>query len=83
MFGFNSAKHDLKLFKAFLLPILVNARDNEPNFITKSNQFISFNFGGIQQLDMMIDQGGATSLDSFLKAILISETEKIFPLKLV
>ena len=30
VFGFESAKYDKKLIKSYLLPILVNERDNEP-----------------------------------------------------
>ena len=68
VFGFNSAKYDLNLIKSFLLPILINERDIEPTVIKKANQFISFKFGDIQLLDIMNFLGGATSLDSFLKA---------------
>ena len=35
VFGFNSAKYDLNLFKSYLLPILVNERDIEPTVIKK------------------------------------------------
>ena len=79
MFGFNSAKYDLNLIKSYLLPTLVNKRDIEPTVIKKANQFISFNFGDIQLLDIMNFLGGARSLDSFLKAYKTSETKKIFP----
>ena len=68
VFGFNSAKYDLNLIKSYLLPILVNERDIEPAVIKKGNQFISFKFGDFQLLDRMKFLGGATSLDSFLKA---------------
>ena len=37
VFGFNSAKYDLNLIKAYLLPILVNERDIEPTVIKKPN----------------------------------------------
>ena len=47
VFGFNSAKYDLKLIKSYLLPILVNERDIEPTVLKKTNQFISFEFGDI------------------------------------
>ena len=78
LFGFNSAKHDLNLIKSYLLPILVNERDIEPTVIKKANQFIPFNFGYIQLLDIMNFVGGATSLDSFLKAYTSSETKRFF-----
>ena len=74
--GFNSAKYDLNLIKSYLLPILVNERDIEHTL--KANQFISFEFGDIQLLDIVIFLGGATSPDSFLKAYKISETKRFF-----
>ena len=67
-FSFNSSKYDLNLIKSYLLPILVNKRDIEPTVTKKANQFISFKFDDNQQLDIMNFLGGATSLDSFLKA---------------
>ena len=78
VFGFNSVKHDLNLIKSYLLPILVNERDIEPTVIKKANQFISFKFGDIQQLDIMNFLGRKPSLDSFLKAHNTSETKKFF-----
>ena len=79
VFGFNSAKYDLNLKKSYLLPILINERNIEPTVIKKANQFISFQFGDIQLLDIMNFLGGATSLDSFLKAYKTSETKGFFP----
>ena len=79
VFGFNSAKYDLNLIKSYLLPILVNERNIEPTVIKKANQFISFKFGDNQLLDIMNFLGGATSLDSFLKAYKTSETKGFFP----
>ena len=79
VFGFHSAKYDLNLIKSYLLPILINERDIEPTVIKKANQFISFKFGDIQLLDIMNFLGGATSLDSFLKAYKTSETKRFFP----
>ena len=78
VFGFNSAKYDLILIKSYLLPILVNEQDIEPTVIKKANQFISFNFGDVQLLDIINFLGGATSLDSFLKAYKTSETKIFF-----
>ena len=72
-------KNDLNLIKAYLLPILINEREIEPTVIKKANQFISFNFGDIQLMDKMNFLGGATSLDSFLKAYKFSETKRFFP----
>ena len=79
VFGFNSAKYDINLIKSYLLPILINERDIEPTVIKKANQFISFKFCDIQLLDIMNFPGGATSLDSFLKAYKTSETKGVFP----
>ena len=79
VFGFNSAKYDINLIKSYLLPILINERDIEPTVIKKANQFISFEFGDIQLLDIMNFLGGATSLDSFLKAYKTSETKGFSP----
>ena len=79
VFSFNSAKYDLNLIKSYLLPIRVNEQDIEPTVIKKANQFISFNSGDIQLLDIVNFLGGATSLDSFLKAYKTSETKGSFP----
>ena len=79
VFGFNSAKYDINLIKSCLLPILVNERDIEPTVIKKANQFVSFKFGDIQLLDIMNFLGGATSLDSFLKAYETKVTKGFFP----
>ena len=77
--GFNSAKYDIILIKLYLLPILVNERDFEPTVIKKANQFVSFKFGDIQLLAIMNFLGGATSLDSVLKAWKTKETKGFFP----
>ena len=45
----------------------------------KTNHFVSFKFGDVQLLDIMNFLGGATSLDSFLKAYKTKETKGIFP----
>ena len=79
VFGFNSAKYDINLIKSYSLPIVVNERDIEPTVIKKANQFVSFKFGDIQLLDIMNFLGGATSLDSFLKAYNTKETKGFFP----
>ena len=79
VFGFNSAKYDINLIKPYLLPILINERNMEPTVIKKANQFVSFKFGDVQHLDIMIFLGGATSLDAFLKAYKTAETKGFFP----
>ena len=68
IFLFNSAKQDINLIKSYLLPILVNEQDIETTVIKKTNQLVSFKFGDMQLLVIMNFLGGATSLDSFLKA---------------
>ena len=78
VFGFNSAKYDINLIKSSLLPILINERNMEPIVIKKANQFVSFKFGDVQLLDIMNFLGGATSLDSFLKAYKTAETKGFF-----
>ena len=78
VFGFNSATNDRKLNKSFLQPIFINQRNIKPIIIKKANQFISFKFGDIQLLDTMNFFGGATNLDSILKAYKTSE-KRIFP----
>ena len=79
VFGFNSAKYDINLIKSYLLPILVKEQDVEPTVIKIANQFVSFKFGDVQILDIMIFPGGATSLDSFFKAYKTKWTEGFFP----
>ena len=73
VFGFNSGKYDISLIKSYLMPNLVNEQQIEPTVIKKANQFVSFKFGDVQILGIKYFLGGATSLDSFLKAY---KTEK-------
>ena len=79
VFGFNNPKYDINLIQSYLLPNLVNERYIELTVIKKANQFVSFKFGDIQLLDVMNFLGGATSLDSFLKAYKTKETKGFFP----
>ena len=79
LFGFTSGKYDIKLIKSYLLSILINERNMEPTVIKKAKQFVFLNFGDAQLLDVMNILGGATSLDSFLKAYRTSETKVFFP----
>ena len=79
VFGFNSGKYDLNLIKSYFLPCLIHERDIQPTVIKKANHFVSFKFGDVQFLDILIFLGGATSLDSFLKAYKTSETKGFFP----
>ena len=78
IFGFNSAKNDLNLMKSYFLPFLVNDRNIEPTIMKKANQFVSFKIADIQLLYVKNILGGATSLDSFLKAYKTSETKTFF-----
>ena len=77
VFGFNGAKYDIDPIKSYLLSILVNEQHIEITVLKKTNQFVSFKFGDIHLLDIMNFFGGATSLDSFLKAYKTKET-KVF-----
>ena len=79
VFGFNSAKYDINLIKSYLLPILINEKNMEPTVIKKANHFVYFKFGDVQLPDIMNFLGGATSLDSFLKAYKTAETKGFFP----
>ena len=79
VFGFNSRKYDLNLIKSYLLPYLIHERDIQPTVIKKFNHFVSFKFGDVQFLDILNFLGGATSLDSFLKAYKTNETKGFFP----
>ena len=79
VFGFNSAKYDINLIKSYLLPIHVNERQIDPTVIRKANQCVSFKFGDVQLFDNMIFLGGASSLDSFLKAYKTETTKNVFP----
>ena len=47
--------------------------------IKKSNQIVSFKFGDLQLVDILNILGGATSLDSILKAYKTAETKGFFP----
>ena len=51
----------------------------EPTVIKKANKFVSFKFGDDQLLDNMNFLGGATSIDSFLKAYKTAEIKDFFP----
>ena len=79
IFGFNSGRYDLNMIKSYLIPYLINDKEAEPMVIKKANDFISFQFGDIQFLEIMKFLGGATSLGSFLKAYKASELKKFFP----
>ena len=79
VFGFNSGRYDINLIKSYLLPCLINEKEIESSVIKKANDFVSFKFGDVQLLDIMKFLGGATTLDSFLKAYKASEMKGYFP----
>ena len=79
VFGFNNGKNQLNLIKAYLIPNILNDRDIQSTVIKKANQFISLKFSDIQFLYILNFLGGATSLDSFLKAYKSEETKGYFP----
>ena len=67
------------MIKSYLTPYLIRDKEQETSVIKKANDFISFKFGDVQFLDIMKFLGGATTLDSFLKAYKASETKRFFP----
>ena len=79
MFDFKSAEYDLNLLKSYMLRNFVKEQDTEPVVIRKTNQFLPFKFDHIQLLSLVQFLGGATSLESFLKAYKTSETKDFFP----
>ena len=78
VFVFNSGRYDLNLIKSYLIPYLTPDKEQETSVNKKANDFISFKFGDVQFLDIMKFLGGATTLDSFLKAYKASETKAFF-----
>ena len=76
--GFKNGKYDLNLIKSYFLPYLIHDRDIQPTVIKKANHFASFQFGDVQFLDILNFLGGATSLDSFLKAYKTNETKRSY-----
>ena len=79
VFGFNSGKYDLNLINFYLLLCLNHERDIQPTVIKKLNEFVSFEFGDVQFFYILNFLGGATSLDSFVKAYKTRETKGFFP----
>ena len=55
VFGFNSAKDEINLIKLYLLPIFVNEQQIEPAFIKKAIQFVSFKFGDVHLLELILN----------------------------
>ena len=79
VFGFNGEKNDLNLIKSYLIPHLLNEKAVTPTVIMKASQFISFKFGDVQFLGIVNFLGGATTLESLLKAYQSEETKGYFP----
>ena len=79
VFEFNSGRSDINLIESYLIPYLINKKAIEPSVIKKANDFVSFNFGDFQFLDIMDFLGRATTLSSFLKAFKASEMKTYFP----
>ena len=80
VFGFNSAKYDINLMKSYLLPILVNDWQIEPTVVKKANRFVSFKCCDVQLPDIMNFLGGATSLDTFVKAYRTTKLSAFSPM---
>ena len=78
VFDFNSAKYDINFIKSYLLPILVNERPIEATVVSKANQFVSFENGDMQLLDITNFLGRTTSLDLFLEIYKTEETKRFF-----
>ena len=72
---------DYRYFYAHISTLLIRDKEQKTSVIKKANDFISFKFGfgDVQFLDIMKFLGGATTLDSFLKAYKASETKTFFP----
>ena len=79
MFGFKSAKNGLNLEKSSFLLNVVNEGEIDPSLIKRTIQFISFKSDDIPLLNILNFLGGATGLDSILKAY--KSSEKNFPLR--
>ena len=79
VFEFNSGRSNINLIESYLIPYLINKKAIEPSVIKKANDFVSFNFGDFQFLDIMDFLGRATTLSSFLKAFEASELKTYFP----
>jgi very-short-patch-repair endonuclease len=78
VFGFNSGRYDLNLIKKYLFPQMVK-QGIIPQSTKKSNNFVFLEFGDLKFLDILNFLGGATNLDSFLKAYQTTETKGFFP----
>ena len=78
VFWFISRRYDLHLIQSNLIPPLINDKEADSRFIKKTYVIKSLKFGDIQFLGIMKFLGGATQLDSFLKANKVIETKVIW-----
>ena len=78
VFGFDSGRYDLNVIKSYLIPFLIRDKEQETSVNEKANDLIAFKFGDVQFLDIMKFLGGATTLESFLKAYKASKTKGFF-----
>ena len=78
-FRFNSGRYETNLIKSYLNLYLINEKEIEPSVIEKAHDFFPFKFGDFQLLHNMSFLGGATTIDSFLKAYKAGEMKEYFP----
>ena len=78
VFRFNSAKYDINLINRICCQFVLTSHNLNQHLSWKANQFVSFQFGDVQLLDIMNFPVGATSLDSFLKVYKTEETKEFF-----
>ena len=65
--AFNSSQYDISLIHKYTIPYLVNERECNID-VKRTNAFVSLWFLNLKFLISSTFLGGATSLDSFLKA---------------
>ena len=78
VFGINSGWYEINFFKSYLFPHLINEKEIEPTVITKANDFVSFKIEVVEPPDIIKFLGGATTLDSILKAYKAREMKGYF-----
>ena len=78
MFGLNDENHDIKLIKAYLLPVVDNERDIGSIVVGTANEFVSLKSGDIQLLDSLNVLRGATNLEFLPRAYKTVQTKVFF-----
>ena len=68
VFAFDSDQYDVNFIKSYLIPLIINEKENETSVMKKANDLVSFKFGEVQLLNIVKFLVEATTLDSFLKA---------------